>query len=387
MASFLAQVQYPPARSRPIDDAVTTQARQGFSDFFLDRGGLGTAVGVRSCADMNSGCHALPLGADDNSVTLGGFDAPTMRGLLDRTLQFSIGITNAEETLVWARDAQTLVIPGIPIPLNAPPSEIPYDPDEGLEEDVTFAAAFAAFEPVYGQGPLPMLQMFEEADTGFGGALGRQVSLNLATASGGALAGTEDLIAALEASDARGFSNLRAVGVRDAGQGPKSILLSYRAGADVYRNADESVSLSRAQLVAEAQAGTLELTFTANLPRNHGSDDYRQPLLSVLGTADGPLGNPDIPLLAPGPATMDLTAIDMRGDAQIVLDGLPASGTLQCTGGSFAPYCDSGEVQISVDSIPDEGLHLLQVQNPQGPLSNELPVCVTTGGFGVCRVP
>lgn len=72
-------------RGRPLDDVVTTEARQGFSDFFLDRGGLGT-FGVRTCADMDSGCHALPLGADHNSSTLGGFDAPTMRGLLDRTL-------------------------------------------------------------------------------------------------------------------------------------------------------------------------------------------------------------------------------------------------------------------------------------------------------------
>jgi YVTN family beta-propeller protein len=387
MATFLAQVQYPPARGRPIDDAVTTEGRQGFSDFFLDRGGFGTFVGVRSCADMDSGCHALPLGADDNSSTLGGFDAPTMRGLLDRTLQFSIGITNAEETLVWAREAHTLVIPGVPFPLDAPPSAIPYDPDDGLEEEVTFAAAFAIFQPVYGQGPLAMLQMFEQADTGFGGALGRQVSLHQGTASGGALAETEDILAALEASDARGFSNLRAVGVRDAGAGPKSIVLSYRAGDDVYRNAKATLSLSRAQLVAEAQAGTLELTFTATLPRNHGRDDYRQPLLSVIGTGDGPLGNPDIPVAAPGPVVLDLAAIDVRGDAQIVLDGQVVSGTIQCTGGSFAPYCDSGEVQIAIDSVPTQGLRLLQVQNPRGPLSVELPICVTSGPFSVCTMP
>ncbi|MGH0036390.1 MAG: YncE family protein [Myxococcota bacterium] len=386
MARFLAQVQYPPARGRPIDDVVTTEGVQGFSDFFNDRGGLGSAVGVRSCADMDSGCHALPLGADTNSTTLGGFDAPTMRGMLDRTLQFSIGITNAEETLVWAKDAHTIFIPGIPLPLNAPASVIPYDPAEGPEEDVTFAAAFAVFQPVYGQGPLAMLEMFEQADTGFGGAVGRQVTLNLATTTGGALADTEDILAALESSDARGFSNLRGVGVRDTGSGGKSLVVSYRAGPDVYRNTSASVSLTRAQLIAEAQAGTLEMTFTANLPRNHGHDDFRQPLLSVTSIADGPFGNPDLPVEAPGAIVVDLAGIDVRSDAQIVVDGQVHSGSISCTGGSFTPYCDSGTIELTIDSLTTEGLHLLQVQNPSGPLSVELPLCVTSGPISVCKV-
>ena len=57
---------------------------------------------------MDSGCHALPLTADTNSTSLGGFDVPTMRGMTDRWLQFSIGITNAEEALEGAKVPGTI---------------------------------------------------------------------------------------------------------------------------------------------------------------------------------------------------------------------------------------------------------------------------------------
>ncbi|HEY8494703.1 MAG TPA: beta-propeller fold lactonase family protein, partial [Myxococcota bacterium] len=104
MARFIASTVYPPPRSRRITDQLSALARGGFEDFFVDAAGTfpsdaGDLLGVTTCADMNSGCHALPLGADTNSSTLAGFDAPTMRGMTDRFLHFSLGITTAEETL------------------------------------------------------------------------------------------------------------------------------------------------------------------------------------------------------------------------------------------------------------------------------------------------
>jgi hypothetical protein len=42
----------------------------------------------------------------------------------------------------------------------------------------------------------------------------------------------------------------------------------------------------------------------------------------------------------------------------------------------FEPYCRSQEIRISLAEIPPKGTHLLQVQNPGGPQSNEVPVCV-----------
>lgn len=376
MAFFLASVSYPPARSRRPDDAVTASAKQGFADFFMDVGGLGGLVGVTTCADMNSGCHALPLQADTNSSTLGAFDVPTMRGMTDRWLHFSIGITNPEEVLEFVKSPQTFNLPGLPIQLNAPATEVPFDFDEGMEEDVTFAAAFFIFQPVYGKGPLDMFQMFEEASTGHSGAVGRQVTLNSATGQAPLLTDTEEVLDVLEAADADDLVRLVARGWRNGA----SLNLDYDAVTDAY--VGSGLSLSRATLIADAVAGTALLTFTGNLPQNVGDDDYRQPLLSVRGTGNGSTGNPDLPVL-PGDNPMQLRGIDVRGDAQILVDGQVVAGSISCDPpGGFAPYCESEDIVVDLTSLPGNGLRLLQVQNPEGPLSNELPICV--GAVGGC---
>jgi len=386
LAAFLANVSYPPARSRRMDDAVSTTAHQGFSDFWLDVGGLGTFVGVTSCGDMNSGCHALPLGADTNSSTLGGFDAPTMRGLLDRWLQFSLGITNAEETLEWVKTSHTFDVGlGIPLDTAVPPSSLFFDPAEGFEEEVTFAAAFSIFQPVYGKNPLAMIQMLEEASTGHSGALGRQVTLNAATAVAPELADTEGVISALELADDRGLVNLRATGARRQSGVFLWTTLSYRDDG-TYKSATDGLSLTRAELIAEAAAGNAVMTLTGALPGNFGAETHRQPLLSVATTADvAPLGSPALPILPAG-NPMSLIGIDVRGDASILLDGEVVAGTILCTGGSFTPYCDSGLIEIALDTVPAANrLYLLQVQNPGGPLSVEFPICRDDLSVNDCR--
>ncbi len=379
MARFLRDVVYPPARERRLDDTVSPAANQGFSDFFVDVGGLGELLPgdqVRTCADMNSGCHALPLGVDHNSPTLGAFDAPTMRGMTDRWLQFSIGITNSEETHEWARLSRVfnLTIPGIPfpVPITTPASVNPYSAADGMEELVTFTTAFAIFQPVYGKGPNDMFQMFEEASTGYSGALGRQVTLNQdTTAPGTPLTTTSTLLDELEDADGDGLVNLRAVGVRNGTR----LLLSFRDD-DTYKNAADNLSLTRAQLITEAQAGTTVMTMTAALPQNYGQDTHRMPLLSVRSTGDGPAGNPDLPIL-PGANPIQLAGIDVREDAQILLNGEVVAGSISCDmGGQWTPYCTSEKITITLSQNPTtQDLHLLQVQNPNGPLSPELPIC------------
>lgn len=382
MATFLASVPYPPARARPMDDVVTASAVLGFADFFADFPGtfndFGDLFGVTTCADMDSGCHALPLGVDHNSVTLGAFDVPTMRGMTDRFLQFSIGPTNAEETHVFAQTAGTFTIPGFP-PLAFPASQIPWDPAEGFEEDVTFATAFILFQPVYGSGPIDMFQMFEEASNGHSGSVGRQVTLNEDTTNPTNLAATTALLDLLEAADADDVVNLRGSGLHFGF--PTTV--SYRAFPDNYLVG--AVVKTRAQLIADAQAGDLFLTLTGRLPRNFGNDAYRQPLLRVLTNLDGATGNPDLPVL-PGDNPMTLLATDVRGDVTFYMDGAVTGGSISCQGGSFNPYCDTGIVTITLTSPPTaDGPHLLQVQNPKGPLSNELVVCV--GMPEICNFP
>ncbi len=380
MAVFLGNVAYPPPRSRRADDALTASANQGFSDFFVDVGGAGGFVGVLTCADSNSGCHSLPLGVGHSSSTLGGFDVPTMRGMTDRWLQFSLGVTAAEETMEWAKTSQIINILGFPIATLA--TEIPYDPAQGFEEDAVLSAAFAVFFPVYGKGVFDIFQMAEEASTGFSGVLGRQVTLNDVTSVAPELTDTEAVIARLEEADDDGMVNLRAHGEIDQGGNSVWVILSYRDDG-TYKNANDSISHTRASLIALAAAGDATLTFTGALPQNYGAATHRMPLLSQVGNGNGATGNPDLPVL-PAENPMTLVGVDVRGDAQIIVDGQVVSGSISCQGGSFTPYCDSQTVVISLSSVPPNGLHLLQVQNPHGPLSPEMPICVDNSGVNAC---
>jgi YVTN family beta-propeller protein len=387
MAFFLASVRYPPARSRSLDDSLSASALAGFSDFFVDQGGIGSIGGITACGDMDSGCHSLPLLAGTNTNVLQGFDAPTLRGLTDRWLQFSIGISNAEESLVAARSGGPL--PFGFITLQAPPSDLPWDPADGFDERVTFAASFNAFEPIYNVFGLDIFQMLEEMSTGYSGALGRQVTLNEDTAGGARRAGTEALLAELEAADAKGVVNLRGEGRsverrrglfggwgrRSAPGRPASY--SYRQEEGLYVPL-VGAPRTREELLDEAEAGELVLTFTAALRENHGAAGHPQPLLAPANRSAGPIGNPDIPLL-PSAHPLVLAGFAIHGEAGLFVDGQPADGSVRCQDGSFTPYCESGLVEIELATLPAApGLHTLQVQNPAGPLSNELPMCTGT---------
>jgi YVTN family beta-propeller protein len=375
MATFLASVAYPPARGRTPGDVISPTAIEGFKDFFTAQGGQGAGAGLASCADSDAGCHALPLGTVTNSQTLQGFDAPTMRGMTDRFVQFSLGITAAEE--VQRRANNGLNIGG---GLSSSPLEaaLRYDAADGLREETVFGTSFLFFQPVYNVRPLNILQMFEEASTKFPGAQGRQVTLNARTTGPALLAATNAALAGLETADARGLVNLRGLGMRRAGAGFTTQLLSYRADG-TFKNANDSLSLTRAQLVAEAQAGDLVMTFTAQLRSGYGT--VAEPLLSPGAGGCGDCGDPAIPHVtaaAPAdPPAFSVTGVDVAAGAALFVDGQPATGTVGCTGAGF------GQCSVDLAVTPAAGLHVVQVQNPAGPLSNELPFCV--GAAAGCR--
>ena len=376
MAAYMAVVAYPPARSRRPNDALSVSANNGFRDFFVDqnRTANGASGDPDTCADSSAGCHELPLGAATNASTLGGFDAPTMRGMTDRWLHFSNGITNTEEIA-------TLAVTGLVIPqfnINLPPSQFPWNPAEGFKEITTFATAFLAFQPVYATLPTDLFQMFEESSTGFSGAVSRQLTLNPTTAN---LAGTVSLMTALETADTRGLVNLNAVGLRNG----TAAQLSFRTSG-LYEGG--GVQLSPAQLRAEAQAGTALVTLTAELGQNIGSSNFPQPLLALVAPASGTTGDPAIPVIptsgGTNPAAFSLKGVTVKASPKLFVDGQPVTGTVSCVSGAFDPYCaattggTSGTLSVDLDVKPAAGLHVLQVMNDGGPLSNEFPICLGT---------
>jgi YVTN family beta-propeller protein len=371
MARFLQRVGYPPARSRRISDSVTLAARRGFADFFMDQGGNGGGT-AETCADTTGGCHALPLGVSTNSPAVGGFEAPTMRGMTDRFLHFSGGFTNAQEVLDTVAGLSQFGV-------------IPWSPANGLDERVVFSAGFVAFQPAYNVFPDDMFQMFEEASAGHSGALGRQVSLTTATTNGARQAATESLLLALEAADDRGGVNLRGWGLRAGAP----VTVSFSSGQwDV----GPSDTLSHAAFFAEAQTGQLVITVTAQLPPNVGSDASRPPLLFTAGAGTGATGDPPLPVIPTSPTNpnaITLGALDVLAAPRVLVDGANVAATVACVGGAgFDPWCSALEGEtLSVDlaALPATGTRLLQVQNPNGSLSPELPICI--GAVTGCRQP
>ena len=366
LATFLAVVSYPPARSRRVGDnvsrladptpatqgGVAVSARKGFANFFINQDGGGQP---RSCADSDGGCHALPLGAATNSATLNGFDSPTMRGLTDRSLQFSLGITDAEEMLAFATAGNE---PGFV-----------WDPNVGYREQSTFGASFFAFAPIYGVRPQHIFEMIEEASTGTSGATGRQLTLNTATANS---LQTLTLMSALEAADLRGAINLRGIGRRNN----TTLLLSFNGA--VY--AADTFSLTPAALRSEAANGTTFITLTALLRSSTGTTP--QPLLATVGTPNtgSAIGDPPLPIFSAtgNPPAISVAGTDVSQSAAIFVDGAAASGSLSCSAGATAGFCNAGSVSIDLVNNPGTGLHLLQVQNPAGLFSNDLPICAGT---------
>ena len=214
--------------------------------------------------------------------------------------------------------------------------------------------------------------MLQELGTGFSGSVGRQVTLSQETAAG---ADTTALLDALEAAHQRGVVKLQGEGL----DLPQRLPVVYRydpaASPALPYVASQGPARTRAELLARAAQGQLVLTLTATLPQGYGRADTPQPLLAPdINGANG-VGNPALPRL-PFDLPFPLRGQRIRQGATLLVDGQPAAGSIECIGGSYTPFCSTERIRISLTSPPTEpGIHRLQVQNPQGPLSNDMPIC------------
>jgi hypothetical protein len=376
MATYLQSNKNPPARTRRFDDQLTAQAVAGFSDFFENKGGVnppgGGGAGPETCGDtangngFSSGCHALPLGAGTASLFVGGFEAPTMRGITDRYLQFSAGVSNVRD--------------GLQLAALAGASDVPWSPEVGYDELTVWAVAFGsasqpgAFRNAYNVGPFQIFQMIEEMSNGQSGALGRQLTLNLRSTTGSALADTEGVLAVLERADLDGLVNLRGSGLRNG----STVTLSFRSDG-TYQGG--GLVLTRAQLLAEAAAGTTTLTFVAT-QRSAVNAATVQPTIWVVAVGDPILnGRPNLPIFTSSdPGQITLQARNIQPGATALIDGVPVGldAAITCANPSGAPPpCNTTAIRVNLADTPElaaPGLHLLQLQNPGGLLTNELPV-------------
>jgi hypothetical protein len=74
---------------------------------------------------------------------------------------------------------------------------------------------------------------------------------------------------------------------------------------------------------------------------------------------------------------MTLTGVAVRADAVVIVDGQPIATTVGCVGGTYSPvFCSSHRISVQLATTPANGLRLLELQSPRGPVRNELPICV-----------
>jgi hypothetical protein len=421
MAAFQVAVSYPPSPTRRPTDKLSDAANGGVSDFFTDndgegiRGGVGQVVNFApaTCADNPMGCHSLPLTVSTNSSVVGGFDAPSARGMWDRWINFSNGISTTQDVLAAMQQCADgtepatktfrLAIPndpnggtfpveikGDPCNLRSPqltrilssltfaslpfPSHAQvYDPAVGMTERGSFLSSFEIlFSLVYGIRGDRIWEYQTEISVGLPGLTGRQLELTAANAedaaTGETLAQIEDAARLGKVTGVvRGKKILEARYDRDAGR------WAYPSG----------ISLSSLELRELVQEFGDVATVTAELPDNVsiGGPD-RQPLLDIDPDTRAAETRNSTPPGLPRPqelasATFRLGAEYVDPTAKILVNGAscPTCSLVPVT----APTTGKSAIDLTLEPGLTAGVHVLQVLNPNGWASNEMPICVTNG--------
>jgi YVTN family beta-propeller protein len=385
MALFLTSVAFPPSPKRLPTDALSANAAAGFQSFFTDDDGegvnhsIGQLIGFAptTCADNTIGCHSLPLTVSTNSQTVGRFDAPSIRGLWDRYVLFSNGFVSSEEALVLAQGCANGIVPttGVQLPgdpcnpLNSlnpvfPTGETVWDPAVGATERGSLMGSFElAFNLVYGIRGDRVWDFINEMSVGLPGLTGRQISLDAATA------GLPATVAAMDQLEAAANAGKITAVARGIFFGE----LRFRPSTGLWTNSLGATASTGAQLRLFPTAFPGEvLTLTAELPETVAAGGPRQPLLSPDGPAEVVGEGPPIPRpLGGSNATITLTQAYVDASAKVLVDGAVCSACSLAfvTGGAGAPA-----VNITLAPAPAAGIHAVQVLNPNGLASNEMPL-------------
>jgi len=332
MAAFLLDIPYPPAPGRPATNVVSDRARTGFRLFHVD----GDLDPGKPTPNVCGDCHRLPHLVSTNTPG-SGMDAPTWRGAQDRWLILPQGRLNMVEFGFFRAIAER----------GTPERDVWRMSWGGRER----------FDPVW--------DMVLEASTGFAGAFGRQVFLDRTTAADRT---TLDLLAALEAAAADGAVVLRAEGHGSLGGGAAAPLdLRYDAAGPAAFVAADGRRFTGEEVRAAAAAGELTATFTARA----GSGAIQpQPVIWTQGEIQAQRGHQQFPRLAAGERLITASGRHVLPGAFPLVDGRRAEGSVRV---------DGDLVVVELAATPADGMHLLQVQNPEGLASNDFPFFVNDG--------
>ena len=324
MAEFLLDIPYPPAPARPATNVASDRAREGLRLFHVDGDLDPSKPQPNVCGD----CHRMPHLVSTNTPGT-GMDAPTWRGAQDRWLILPQGRLNMVE-FGFFRD----------IAGRGTPERDVWRMSWGGRE---------RFDPVW--------DMVLEASTGFVGAFGRQLTLDRTTAADRT---ARDLLAALEAGAVDGVVEVRGEGMLDMEAGARDVRVAIRPDASgVAYEFEGAGRMSRDAILAEAAAGRLAVTFTA---RGGPAAVEPQPAIWTQGEIQAQRGRQEFPRLHGDQRLLTMSGRHVTAGAVPLVDGRRAEGSVRV---------DGDTVVVELAAIPADGMHLLQVQNPGGLVSND----------------
>lgn len=325
LAEFLLDIPYPPAPRRAPTNVVSDRARDGFRLFHVD----GDLDPAKPQPNVCGNCHRLPHLVSTNTPGT-GMDAPTWRGAHDRWLILPQGRLNIVDFDFFRAAAE-----------------------RGTPERAVWGFSWGGrqrFDPVW--------DMVLEMSTGFAGAFGRQVTLDRGTAGA---ATTHDLLAALEGAAVAGSAVVRGEGtrLRDGRHDDVTLEIVAVDGAASYVAEPAGARLSRDELLAESAAGRWSVTFTA---RGGPESGQPQPAIWTQGQIHSQRGTQQFPRLRRGETLLTMSGRHLAPGAFPLVDGRRTPGTVRA---------DGDTVVVDLAAPPTDGMHLLQVQNPGGLVSND----------------
>ena len=353
LALYLLSVPFPPAQRRAYDNVLSDRAKEGF-DLFHIQGDLDPA---RTTPNVCGNCHRMPFLVSTNTPGT-GMEAPTWRGAYDRFLILPQGRLNIVEFPFYRSVAE-----------------------RGNSEEEIWRFSWGGrqrFNPIW--------NMVVEGSTGFSGSFARQITLSQSTANEFL---TRDLLDALEMAATEGGVVLEADGVIMKDGSSQSVTLQFdsefnggtyvtkpeaagsgRSGRRSSRSR-ERAAFSRDELVALAATGEFIGTFTGR----HGQladVEHPQPALWTLGPIEQQRGRQDFPILHTDKKSMSISGRNFDEDASVYVDGRRVTGTV-----TYGNDDDNEEIIIELETLPEPGLHLLQVQYENGMFSNDFIFHVT----------
>lgn len=206
----------------------------------------------------------------------------------------------------------------------------------------------------------PVWDMVLEGSTGYSGAFARQVTLNTTSAKKEL---TADLLRALETAASDGGVVLEGEGVFLEKGKANPVELQFDNGVYLIKAGDRK-AFTREELVSHAQMGT----FVGTLTGRHGEKadvESPQPALWTLGTIHEQRGAQEFPILHTDNHTMTISGRYFDKSASIYVDGHRTKASIEVTGG------EQDKVLITLDELPKDGMHLIQVQAKNGLFSND----------------